>query len=282
MLPCDGHRAFMHVPAPPLAWRRFQQTLGGRFLEAFVEMRAIDRALALASKLFIAILPLSILITALLSGQEFGNELVDRFGLTGSGARAARSLFATPAQVQAGIGLFGLVILVSSILSFARALERVYLNCWELPAMPARAVRNRLLWLASCIVTLAVFSTANDAAQDAGAGVLGWLLAFVVGGAFFLWTAYVLLGRRVPVRRLLVTGVITGAAMLVLSVGSDVIMPDLVTHNTARYGLIGFTFSLVSWLFTGAALVVASAILGALLERTPGVLPPRRGIVRSG
>ena len=263
-------------------WRRFEVTLGGRFVEAFFEMRVVERGLALASKLFIAILPLSILITALLSGQDFGDQLVDRFGLTGSGAQAARSLFATPAQVQAGIGLFGLVILVSSILSFARALERVYLDCWELPALTTGAVRNRMVWVAGCIATVAVLSTGNEAAEAAGVGSLGWLLAFAVGGAFFLWTAYVLLGRRIPARQLLLTGAVTGAAMLALAVGSDVVMPGLVTHNTVRYGLIGFAFSLVSWLFAGAVLLVASTILGALLARTPE--PARRGrrITRSG
>ena len=252
---------------------RFQRTLGGRFLEAFVELRAIDRALALASKLFIAILPLSILITAVVSGDSFGDELVVRFGLTGGGAHAARELFATPTQVQAGIGLFGVVILVSSVLSFARALERVYLDCWELPAATPGAAGNRLVWLVGCIVTVSLSSTANEAGEKAGAGVLGWILAMFVGGAFFLWTPYMLLGRRVPARNLLPTGLVTGAALLVFAVGSDVIMPELVSHNTVRYGLIGFTFSLVTWLFSGAVLVVAAAILGALVDRR---------IVRSG
>jgi hypothetical protein len=263
-------------------WRRFERTLGGRFLAAFVEIRAIDRALALASKLFIAILPMSILITALLSGEAFGDELVGRFRLTGSGAHAARVLFATPAQVQAGVGLLGLVILVSSIFSFARALERVYLDCWQLPAATAGAVRSRLLWLAAFVATVAVLTTANNAVDSAGAGALGWLLAAAGGGLFFLWTPYVLLGRRVPVRRLRATGLVTGAGVLVFAVGSDVIMPELVSHNTVRYGLIGFTFSLVTWLFSAAVLVVAAAILGALLDRTPWSWPWRDRIVGSG
>src|SRR5215211_1767488 len=111
----------MPPPVPPLrrsavargaeAWRWFQGTLGGEFLETFVELRVVDRALALASKLFIAILPMSILITALVSGEAFGDQLVSRFRLTGGGADAARTLFATPAQVQAGVGLLGVVIL---------------------------------------------------------------------------------------------------------------------------------------------------------------------------
>jgi uncharacterized BrkB/YihY/UPF0761 family membrane protein len=210
---------------------------------------------------------LSILITAVLSGDSFGDDLVGRFGLTGSGARAARELFATPTQVQAGIGLFGVVILLSSIFSFARALERVYLDCWEMPAASAGAARGRLLWLVGCIIAVSLSSTVNEVLERADVGALGWLVALVMGGVFFLWTPYVLLGRRVPARSLLPTGILTGAALLVFAAGSDVIMPDLVSHNTVRYGLIGFTFSLVTWLFSGAVLVVAAAILGALVDR---------------
>jgi membrane protein len=254
-------------------WSRYRQTLAGRFLEAFVELRAIDRALALTSKLFIAILPLSILVTAVLSDDSFGDDLVTRFGLTGSGAHAARELFATPTQVQAGIGLLGVVILMSSIFSFARALERVYLDCWRLPPAAVGAAAARLLWLVGCIVTVGVSSSANEALEDAGAQAAGWLVAMVVGGAFFLWTPYLLLGRRISLRELLPTALLTGAALLVFAIGSDVVMPDLVSHNADRYGLIGLTFSLVTWLFSGAVLVVSAAILGALLDRR---------IVRSG
>jgi hypothetical protein len=253
-------------------WRRFQATLGGRFVEAFFEMRVIDRGLALASKLFIAILPLSILVTAVVSGQAFGEELISRFGLTGSGAAAARELFAAPAQVQAAMGLLGIVILTSSILSFASALQRAYLDCWSLDA-PAGAARTRLLWLAGLLAWVTLVSTAHETAEGSNAPALSWLFAVVGGGAFFLWTPYVLLGRRVPPRRLLPTAVATGVALGVLAVGSDLVMPELVTHNTARYGLIGLTFSLVSWLFSGAVLVVSAAILGALLDGTGGAGP---------
>jgi hypothetical protein len=248
------------------AWRRLEQTLGGRFVEAFFEMRVIDRSLALASKLFIAILPLSILVTAVVSGQAFGDELVSRFGLTGAGASAARSLFATPAQVQAAMGLLGVVILTSSILSFASALQRTYLDCWSLePA--AGAARSRLMWLAGLLVWVTAISSLHEAAENSNAAALSWVLAVLSAGAFFLWTPFMLLGRRVQVRRLLPTALVTGIALGMLAVGSDVVMPELVTRNTERYGLIGLTFSLVSWLVSGAVLVVSAAILGALLGR---------------
>ena len=87
------------------------------------------------------------------------------------------------------------------------------------------------------------------------------------------------------------TAALTGVALGVLAVGSDIVMPELVTTNTELYGLIGLTFSLVSWLFCGALLVVAAVILGALLDRRtgPDAEPPPpnaglrlRSIVRSG
>jgi membrane protein len=263
--PLPGTARADAVAAGSRAWRRFQGTLGGEFLETVVEMRVVDRALALASKLFIAILPLSILVTALLSGEAFGDELVSRFGLTGGGADAARTLFATPAQVQAGVGLLGLVILTSSIVSFASVLQRLYLDCWRLDPAPG-AARSRLLWLAGFLIWGAAVTTGH-AASSSATEPASWLAAFVAGAIFFLWTPYVLLGRRIPPRRLVVTALATGVGMAVLAAGSDLVMPELVTHNTARYGLIGFTFSLVTWLFSGALLVVLAAILGALLDR---------------
>ena len=64
--------------------RRLDATFAGRYANELVELRVIDRALAVASKLFIAVLPISILSTAVVSGNSFGDELVRRFGLTDS------------------------------------------------------------------------------------------------------------------------------------------------------------------------------------------------------
>jgi membrane protein len=231
-----------------------------------VDLRAVDRALALASKLFIAILPLSILCTAVVSGQDFGSELVVRFGLTGDGAHAARDLFASPAQVQGGIGLLGVVILVSSILSFARALERVYLDAWQLPAADAGAVRSRLKWLAGLVVYTVILSPLKTGLDGLDAENAMRFISAVGASVLFLWTPSVLLGGRVPWRRLLPTAAVTGGATLVLGVGSAIVMPGVVSHNTQRYGLIGFTFSMVSWLFVAALVIIAAAIVGKLLD----------------
>jgi membrane protein len=247
-------------------WAGLETTVAGRFLRDFIAMRAVDRALALASKLFIAVLPLSILSTSLVSGRAFSDQIVERFGLSGAGASAARALFAAPAQVQAGVGLLGVLILTSSALSFTRALERTYLDAWRLSPLRGTALRNRLEWLAAFIVVSAAIAAAHAALTAAGAAVAIWVLTAVAGSLFFLWTPYVLLGRRVDWRRLLPTSMLTGAGLLALGIGSAIVMPELVSRNTERYGLIGFTFSMVSWLFSAALVIIAMAILGAVLD----------------
>jgi membrane protein len=245
------------------AWQRFEGTLAGEFLRTFVELRVVDRSLALASKAFVAILPLTILSTAVVSGRAFGDELVRRFGLTGLGASAARELFAAPSQVEASIGAFGFVILVASVLSFARALERVYLDAWRLPPPVGKATLGRVVWLGGVFVTLAALVEVHALWPHSGRT----LQSLIGGGLFFVWTPYVLLSRRVSGRSLLPSSAITCVAVVALGIGSAIVMPGQVTRNTERYGLIGFTFSLVSWLFAAMLLIVSSAVLGALIAR---------------
>jgi membrane protein len=245
------------------AWLRFGHTLAGRFVVRLIELRVVDRSLALASKLFIAILPVSILSNSLVSGQGFGDELVERIGLTGEGAHAARTLFASPNEVQAGFGFLGLLILASSVLSFSRALENVYLDCWRLPPSPHQAFRRRLTWLGG----FALYSIVLTPMREVIHGSLAErLAAAVLAGLLFLWTPYVLMGRRVSWRRLMPTSVITGGSILIAGVCSAIVMPKVLTQDTVRYGLIGFAFGMVPWLFVISAVLIAAAALGSLID----------------
>ena len=62
------------------------------------------------------------------------------------------------------------------------------------------------------------------------------------------------------------TGVITGASILIMGIGAAIALPRMLTNSTEQYGLIGFAFSIVSYLFVGAAVVIAAAALGSLVD----------------
>jgi hypothetical protein len=66
------------------------------------------------------------------------------------------------------------------------------------------------------------------------------------------------------------TAVLSGAAALGLTIGSALIMPGYVSRDTDRYGLVGFTFTLVSWLFCLSLAILGAATLGALVDRRRG------------
>jgi membrane protein len=253
------------------AWSRLQDTFAGRFAVRLIELRVVDRSLALSSKLFIAILPVTILSSSLVSSQGLGEEIGGRFAHPGAGAHAARALFASPSEVQAGLGLFGLVILASSVLSFARALESVYVDCWRLPPSAPRAFKRRLTWLGGFCVYMVILTPLREVLDDP---LAQRLIAALAGAALFLWTPYVLLGGQVAWRRLVPTAVITGCSILVAGVVSALVMPQLLTHDTERYGLIGFAFGIVSWLFALAAVVIAAAALGSLIDERASARAP--------
>ena len=81
---------FAHVKA------RFAGSLAGEVVAELLRIEIVERSLALASKLFVAVIPLSIIISAVVPGADnFGDKLVNRLGLTGQGTEATRNLFAT-------------------------------------------------------------------------------------------------------------------------------------------------------------------------------------------
>lgn len=76
-----------------------------------------------------------------------------------------------------------------------------------------------------------------------------------------------LLGKRIPLHRLIPTGFVTTAAITLYSVGTAIFLPDIFTNNAERYGLIGIAFGLVTWLFAYAAVVIVSAVVGGTWDR---------------
>src|SRR6202161_4654642 len=124
---------------------RFERSIAGEIVQELVRIEAIDRALALASKLFVAVIPLSILLRSVAPGPEdFGDDLAERLGLTGLGASATRTLFAKGPEVRGAVSVIGILIVLYSVLSFTRALQRVYLNVWRLKPQPPDASLREL------------------------------------------------------------------------------------------------------------------------------------------
>lgn len=174
---------------------RYERSLVREIADELVRIEIVDRALALASKLFVAVIPLSIILSATVPGSEsFGENLVSRFGLNGPGAVATRALFATRGTVRGAVSIIGLVILFYSLFSFTRGLQRVYTDIWRLTPQKLEAVLRRATWMLGFVVYISVLSPIQNFDRGHHVPYLYASAALILGSVFWIWTPYVLLG----------------------------------------------------------------------------------------
>lgn len=258
---------------------RLEQTLVGKLVERLLELNPFERSLALGAKLFTAVVPLSILLSTLVGGPNLlVTRLIDGFGLTGAGASALTQLFDVPsAQVWNVITLVGLLVAGYSLLSFARALQRIYEDAWHLSPLRTHGITWGSVWVVAFAVYFSLSTPLARLLYEHGFRVSGTIVSLVWGTILWLVTPFILLGRRVHLR-VLAPGGITGAILLVaFNLGSNLYLPHSMTANVHRYSLVGVTFTLLSWLFAFSLTLVAAAACGAVLaERRSDWTDPRQ------
>ena len=133
-----------------------------RVLNRFQKVAGFDRAVALASGALTAMIPLIIVTGSLssqLGGKDTAQRIIDRYDLTGSGAQAVQDVFAPPSGTSASLGVVGFLFLILAVLSFSRAMQRLFEQTWELEALSVRNSINGLLWIGG----LALYLVLNGA-----------------------------------------------------------------------------------------------------------------------
>jgi membrane protein len=247
------------------AW--FEQTYLGACVERTLELRPFDRGLALASRAFVALLPLAIVMSALSPAARnggFAGGLIDRFQLDGKGAQAVRELFATPSEVKGGVTAFGILVMLYSVYSFARLLARTYEAAWHLPKAGVGGAARGILWVLELALYVALLAPLRRFVDDNAGNVVADVVALSLATLVWLVTPYLLLAGRVPYRALLPTALLTAASLGIASAFSIIYMPNAITTSAARYGLVGVAFTFVSWLIGIGIVVVIAAAIGAV------------------
>jgi membrane protein len=233
-----------------------------------VEIELVDRAVALASLAFTALIPLGVVTGSVLpsvGSRDLADSFIHRFRLSGDTAELVRSLFAPPEDVRSAVSFIGLFLLVVSALSFTRAMQRVYERSWQLRSRGVRGTPAGLAWLAGVVVFLAFFAGIRAELVNATGDLVGVVVALAFSFAIWVLTPYTLLGRRVHWRALLPTSCLTAVAMTALNTGAIVYMPNAIHDSAARYGQIGVAIALVSFLVAVGFVLVTCAAVGAVL-----------------
>jgi membrane protein len=251
--------------------RRVEQALEttrvGRLAMALVRGNLRDKALTLAGQAFIALVPLLIVLATMASNSDsaaVATWLIDRFGLEGDAADAVTQLFTRPPDATSGTSVLGILILLVSLASFARSVQRTYENAWDLPSKGSYRQLNGLagaVLLAATVASTAWVSSVVGAVTPGRFGALAGELAVGI----LAWTAvsWLLLSHRVGWTLLLPGAAVSAAGQALTGWAGSIWIPHLIETNTRQYGVIGVALAIVSWLVVLALLIVVSAVVGA-------------------
>lgn len=238
--------------------------LAGAWVSRFLAVQGFDRSVAIGAQAFTAIFPLLVVVTAIRGGgdEPLGEEIVEILGLQGFGAQATIQAFAPIGGADAGETSAGGFLLLVSVLSLSRAVQRLYERALGLKPLGLRSTGYGLIWAIVMVTGLA----GGELAYDGSSGVVRIFSVLAIATAVALLTPYLLLMRRLPWRRLLSTAVMTAFGVLVFGWISSAWMSRTVEEWAARFGIIGVAFALLGWLTSAAFLLVVAACGGAVLD----------------
>ncbi|MFD5563804.1 YhjD/YihY/BrkB family envelope integrity protein [Kitasatospora griseola] len=233
-----------------------------RVYSRFQRLVGFDRSMALASAALTALIPLALLcggLAARLGAKDIAERVVERYGLTGDGAEAVRRLLPESSDWTT-LGLFGGVFLLISVLSLARAAQRLFEQGWDLPPLSVRNTVNGLRWilLLAAYVALSGLAHATFSRRELGAALVEAPLTL----AFLLWSGRLLSAHRIPGRDLMPFAVVCAVALTGYSVAMTAYLPRLFDSYANRYGAVGAVFAMLSALFGAMLTVVASTAIG--------------------
>ncbi len=226
------------------------------WLRRFFEVQGFDRAMAIGAYAYSALIPAVIVYSAAVTNEaSFADTLIDRFELSGTSADSVRAAFGDSSTVQSSVTWFGVLLLIISVLSFARALQRLYEGAYGLPPLSMRNTNWALLWLLLVVVTATLRPLIDR----------GPVTGLLLSAADWLATPYLLLGRRVHWSRLVAVALLSALGMSAVGVWTVLYMPHAIGDASQQYGVFGIGFALLSWLFVTSCVLVAAATGGAMI-----------------
>jgi membrane protein len=235
-----------------------------------VRIGFIDRSLVLGAQAFGALIPLVIVLQVVEPGTtSIATDLIERFDLEGEAADTVRQVFAVP-EDETTITALSVLVLVVSVLSFTRRLQRLYEATWELGSRGLRGSGWGLAWIGFFALYGSLYPALDGVVDGPASVVLSLAGLFAVG----LLTPYLLLGRRLPWRRLLLQAALTAVGLVALGVWSAIYMPRAIESSASAYGAIGVAFALLTWLWGYGIVLVVAAVYGSPQLGRPGARAP--------
>ncbi|MBI1351569.1 MAG: hypothetical protein GC156_10660 [Actinomycetales bacterium] len=253
---------------PPGLIARAREWVEGSYpfavVRRFVELELLERSVALSAQAFIALLPIIILVVSVFSndvGTAVSEQIGDRFGLDRLTRDAIRALFAEQVGQRAVSWLAVLMVLVSAF-SLARRLARVYASVFDVPPLQRRDNWRGLVWILLQVAMIMLVSTLRQVRDDGGLA----LAAAAVIALIAVWfgtdvAALRLLVPAVPTRLIAASAAVSTFGRVLFGAWAAVYLSHTLAEQAERYGPIGLTFSIYTYLLVGVLVYVCAPLL---------------------
>ncbi|MFF0818000.1 hypothetical protein ACFYVR_22975 [Rhodococcus sp. NPDC003318] len=246
-----------------------------RVLGGLADIELADRAMTLAAQEFTSVLPVIIVVGTIgnLHGasETLSNQLgIDPGALTSITHTTANAVESSP-PTFATFGVIGVLMIIVSGTSFARALGRVYGKVWGVPTL---TFSGWWRWVAVLVAVAAAIGLLGRVRRVSTVEWIGPPLA-VVGEAlvwFGLWMAvpYLLTQGRLAGRVLWATAGLTSAGLTILGIGGVLYLPRAAASAQDKFGELGLVFTAITWMFLQSAVVVAATTIVKALALDEG------------
>ena len=192
--------------------------------------------------------------------------LVAGLGLDDATAATVRELVARPPDAAEPVTVVGLVLLVVSVLGFARSLQRTVEAAWDLPRSGLRGYGAGLLAAAVFVGDVVALVFLAELVSPLSSNVAAVTGVRAVAGAPGL-VAGAAPARRRPGRwrDLLPGAVVAGVGQAVVMALASLILRPVLTSQAHRFGAIGVAFAMVTALTVLGVLMVVGAVLGPVV-----------------
>ncbi|MFF2554651.1 hypothetical protein ACFVUS_26865 [Nocardia sp. NPDC058058] len=237
------------------AWGR----AGWRVVDGLVEIQLVDRSLALAAQIFTSVLPVIIAASVFSGWRVAAVTLEDQFGFD-TGKLGGGEEYSSSDSSFAAFGAVGLLMVVLSGTSFARALGRVYASVWQTPGMGPRDAWRWVTTLLAVAVAVGLVGQTRGLSDIRYAG-----RPLALAGEFVVWT---LVWALLPFwltkgvlrgRRLWASALLTAVGLTAVHAAGRIALPRITANAQQHFGPLGLAFTSVSWLFVMSIVIVGAA-----------------------
>ncbi len=162
-----------------------------------------------------------------------------------------------------------LFFVVLSLYLFGKRVRHLYERAYDLPSSSAVKSEWRSVWW---VMLLALYFIAVSGIRNWSTGygngmqLAVMVVTYIALFCFMWWTPRFLLARRLSWRHALPAAAVSTFGLVLTAVWSIVWLPKIIVDNAERYGAIGITFGIFTWLYALSLALVAGAVVAGAVE----------------